>query len=832
MAFEMGKMGLRNVVTALAVVWLSASVVLGAQKPADPWRDFDLGEVRVEGVLVRYDKSLKPEMDGIKKSISHFVKKDAANFAEVKRLGDKSSAFVEQVNKIIGFSPDKEQKAWQRKIFTDFLDMGNGLRLNAPGRKITVYIVMRKSTKDYLRKGGKLPGFAYDKTSDKVSFEWQIKRSTREKVVEKDIDLVIPLKAEAVGEVVSEFLGMVSQMSDLMGGAMALHEMVEMTLLVHMLKPRDPYCRWFSDGFANAISIRVLKNNGEEKSAARLADAYEVTKHAALLGKVNLQYWMTLGKSVFDESPRGALDSEGDLEQARYSYATHEAVRLIDRHGIGCVAKILAKTCAIKGGASGQDVLNAVSEVTGEDIAKRFLRYQSFKTRAEGLGVYTKQYQTALAGGDYEIALGALLRMYELQDKRDFQAVCDQAAKLLFKLGRKDAGDRVVARAKSREKGIFERIVKDAKDGNPKAMYDLGCMYNHGAGEKKNFVEALKWFVKAAQAGHPQAMHYLGVNYYTGKVVKKDLAKAMKWLRLAAQAEHSDAMGALGAIYGKGEDVKQDSALALKWLGKAADVGNAGAMLNLARMYGHGKGVKTDLALSAKWYRKAAATENAEAMYNLGLMYKDGQGVKKDLTEAVKWFRKSAEAGDLKSMVNMGVAYVRGQGVRKDIPKSLEWFRKAAQAGDMQSAFNLGAIYRDGKVVKKDPAEAIKWFRKAAEGGSMQAMCNLGIMYRLGEGAKRDDAEAMKWAHKLVEAAGPLRAHRIGMAYAQGKGFKRDLTEAAWWYRHAAEAGFVPSMYNLADAYRRGLGVKVDKTEADKWSARAAAARKKPAISP
>ena len=60
-------------------------------------------------------------------------------------------------------------------------------------------------------------------------------------------------------------------------------------------------------------------------------------------------------------------------------------------------------------------------------------------------------------------------------------------------------------------------------------------------GVKKDWTEAAKWYHKAARQGEAKAQFALGLIYEKGKVGKKDLPLAAKWYDLAAKQGHANA---------------------------------------------------------------------------------------------------------------------------------------------------------------------------------------------------------------------------------------------------------------------------------------------------
>ena len=74
-----------------------------------------------------------------------------------------------------------------------------------------------------------------------------------------------------------------------------------------------------------------------------------------------------------------------------------------------------------------------------------------------------------------------------------------------------------------------------AKEGNARAQFFMGYMYDLGFGVKEDDQEAVKWYRLAAEQGVAQAQCNLGMMYDFGYGVQKDNKEAFKWYRLAAE---------------------------------------------------------------------------------------------------------------------------------------------------------------------------------------------------------------------------------------------------------------------------------------------------------
>ncbi len=76
-------------------------------------------------------------------------------------------------------------------------------------------------------------------------------------------------------------------------------------------------------------------------------------------------------------------------------------------------------------------------------------------------------------------------------------------------------------------------LLKIAREGNAKAQYNLGHMYDRGEGVSKDYKEAVRWFQLSAVQGYAPAQHNLGMMYAMGQSVPQDDIQAYMWLSLA-----------------------------------------------------------------------------------------------------------------------------------------------------------------------------------------------------------------------------------------------------------------------------------------------------------
>jgi len=136
--------------------------------------------------------------------------------------------------------------------------------------------------------------------------------------------------------------------------------------------------------------------------------------------------------------------------------------------------------------------------------------------------------------------------------------------------------------------------------------------------------------------------------YRKGKAFeeKKNYVEAMRWYRMAADRGHALAQIGVGGLYAEGQGVPQDYTEALRWYRMAADHGNSVAQNNVGFFYLSGLGVSQDYPEGLRWLHKAADQGNGTAQVSIGMAYLKGMGVPQNRTEAILWFHKAADKGD------------------------------------------------------------------------------------------------------------------------------------------------------------------------------------------
>lgn len=91
-----------------------------------------------------------------------------------------------------------------------------------------------------------------------------------------------------------------------------------------------------------------------------------------------------------------------------------------------------------------------------------------------------------------------------------------------------------------------------AENGDVRAQYALGRLYEKGKGVERDFAQAFVWYRKAAEKGHADSEYRLAVGYAYGLGIQKDEGEALSWLRKAANNGQKRAQKVLAQAYEEG----------------------------------------------------------------------------------------------------------------------------------------------------------------------------------------------------------------------------------------------------------------------------------------
>ena len=152
----------------------------------------------------------------------------------------------------------------------------------------------------------------------------------------------------------------------------------------------------------------------------------------------------------------------------------------------------------------------------------------------------------------------------------------------------------------------FSKILKQAADGNPEALFLLAECHHYGISVEKDINKTIKHFVAASNAGHGESMAVLALVY----IGLDKSAEAKNWLEKACNRDVTTAMLILGRCHntplGFGS-FKKNEKDALRYFELAASLGNVEAMIEIGDLYQQdGVEIKKDFGKVRMWYKKAS----------------------------------------------------------------------------------------------------------------------------------------------------------------------------------------------------------------------------------
>jgi len=334
------------------------------------------------------------------------------------------------------------------------------------------------------------------------------------------------------------------------------------------------------------------------------------------------------------------------------------------------------------------------------------------------------------------------------------------------------------------------------------SLYALGLKYLNGKGVKKNNSKAKRLFEKAAKQGYPRAEYQLGVMFRDGIGVGRDKKAAIKWFRLAAAWGEIDAKTALDDLLGN-HKTKNNKAAGKNNKAKYDD--DPKKMYRRAIMYLSGNSNQKDFKNAFQLLKKSASLDHKESQYELSILYKNGNGTTKSAEKAKKWLDKAAANGHLKARAQLRELlsdeeknhnYKTESGYFNFSADSV--YVAAAKKGDLDAQFKLGLMYIEGDAINKNTSKGLKWLRSAAGNKHLNSQVKLGDLLYKGDQLDQNYVESAKWYHKAAEQGHSGAQYALAIMYKKGLGLDKNSRKAEKWYRKAAKQGHIKAQDKIS----------------------------------
>lgn len=235
------------------------------------------------------------------------------------------------------------------------------------------------------------------------------------------------------------------------------------------------------------------------------------------------------------------------------------------------------------------------------------------------------------------------------------------------------------------------------KEGNPRALYQLGIWYERGIVFQKDYDVAFEYFKKSAETGEVNAYVKLFLYYYFGRGTEVNVKKAIENLiKIKKETKSPQAknftISLLGQIYMELALLTNDPKLKFSLYELAWSHGNRMAVDAIADMYSEGVGVRKDYLEAQKWYQMAMDEfESIYSMEKLGILYLKGPGdIERDYKKAYAMFKRASELGGVGGAHYLGYMYYYGLGVEKNEELAQTWFDRSKK--NAERAKNFGTL--------------------------------------------------------------------------------------------------------------------------------------------
>ena len=354
-------------------------------------------------------------------------------------------------------------------------------------------------------------------------------------------------------------------------------------------------------------------------------------------------------------------------------------------------------------------------------------------------------------------------------------------------------------------------LKKAAKEGNAKALCDLGSLYeNRGlqlgcSSLGECYDKAIDCFRRSTDAGDPNAMANLAACYANGRGVRADVNQAVVLLEKCVQGapELAWAHNNLAVIYqaqcsralaARRQDNDSDALRdkMLQHYREADRLGFALAARNLGFLAYEGKLVKQDFQEAYVRFETAAGRGSAEAHRMLGQMHENGEGVPVTYRDAAYHYRLAALGGDTEALRRLCNFYLTGKGVSQDYDRAVFWLGLLVQKDGRPSAL---VAYGDAMIKKGDYAQGRKVFE--------QLVSNEGSFYTMGSSA--GSTRVIFFSKANADWSRGAAYERLSLIYENGWGGQPDPLKARAYRDKALALGDATAIYAAAlDQIRAG----------------------------
>ena len=423
-------------------------------------------------------------------------------------------------------------------------------------------------------------------------------------------------------------------------------------------------------------------------------------------------------------------------------------------------------------------------------------------------------------------------------------------------------------------------LQKEANDGDPFAMHELGLRYLIGKGFAPDTTKAAYWIKKAVDAKLTSAIFNYAIMYNNGIGVDWNPFNAFKLFKTAAEAGMPEGEYAYALLLTDNLILNRNFAETYKYLKKSIAGGFEPAKDVFEEMKEKGlfKGLDSskttleknkmdyagstilsqDFQLDYFEFSKDSLTEEEETEIVEDFFNKDKNELKKILgvnqvldkdtvsdTTSTAIINIAKNAGSPEALLIEGKSSNYGLGRKKDLINAAAYYLRAYRLGSQKAVFDLFKLVKSTdffktlktSVDKKNPEAMFVWagligleidfqitqeqavglLNQSADLNYIPALIELGLIYHSGEIVKKDESKAFAYWEKASQLGSTEAKVRLAFASLLNSNSENNKSQNIKILNEALNEGSVLASSALAYCYENGIYFKKNKSLAARY---------------
>lgn len=216
----------------------------------------------------------------------------------------------------------------------------------------------------------------------------------------------------------------------------------------------------------------------------------------------------------------------------------------------------------------------------------------------------------------------------------------------------------VIYEKEGQYKDAHECYLKSIENGAKMGFTNIGLMYEHGLGIKKNYDKAKEFYNSGIKAKDSRSYNRMASLYMRGVGVEKNIEKGITLIKKGAKIEQENGYSSihntsdLAYYYSQGIGTRYSPKKAADLWKILADYGDLNALYNLSVALLKGKGIERNVPQAISILIDLAINKHyGHSFEMLGCIYDEGKYLPMSKFDCARWLVEGASFGDLGSML-------------------------------------------------------------------------------------------------------------------------------------------------------------------------------------